>query len=172
METSTLSSIPSSASSSAHNKKLKKTAKTAYNTKLGLTPDVVESAKKSLFEFAQREEECVEPGSSEVVVQENVPLDAFLTYRERDVRLPVRVYLCNGKIIINEIPTLVHAGVSALIKILMGSWNRRDLRYFDDATMILGTNSAKEPDSMVLPLRRPQPPPAQAMDRLGNPYPT
>src|SRR6185369_16725239 len=98
METSTVSS----ASFSAYNKKFKKTT---YNTKLGLTSDVVESAKKSLFEFAQREEERVEPGSSEVVVQENVPLDDFLTYRERDVRLPVRVYLCNGKIIINEIPT-------------------------------------------------------------------
>ncbi len=172
METSTLSSIPSSASSSAHNKKLKKTAKTAYNTKLGLTPDVVESAKKSLFEFAQREEERAEPGSSEVVVRENVSLDAFLTYRERDVRLPVRVYLCNGKIIINEIPTVVHARVSATIKILMGSWNHRDLAYFDDATMILGQNTAKEPDSMVRPERRPQPQPAQAMDRRGTPYPT
>src|SRR6266487_2888671 len=155
METSTLSSIPSSASSSAHNKKLKKTAKTAYNTKLGLTPDVVESAKKSLFEFAQREEECVEPGSSEVVVQENVQLDAFLTYRERDVRLPVRVYLCNGKIIINEIPTVIHARVSATLKGELYSWNHRDLGYFDDATMILGPNTAKEPDSMVRPVRRP-----------------
>ncbi|CAG8641273.1 3271_t:CDS:2, partial [Paraglomus occultum] len=47
---------------------------------LGLTPDVVESAKKSLFKFAQMDEEHVEPESSEVVVQENVPLDKFLKY--------------------------------------------------------------------------------------------
>ncbi|CAG8504434.1 4454_t:CDS:2 [Acaulospora morrowiae] len=82
----------------------KPSKKAAYNIKLGLTPDVVE------------EEEHVEPRSSEVIVQENVLLDNFLTYRERDVRLPVRVYLYNGKIIINEIPTVIRARVSATIK--------------------------------------------------------
>ncbi|CAG8504416.1 4453_t:CDS:1 [Acaulospora morrowiae] len=38
--------------------------------------------------------------------------------------------------------------------------------------MILGPNTAKDPDSMVQPVRRPRPPPAQAMDRRGMAYPT
>ncbi|CAG8594941.1 119_t:CDS:2 [Paraglomus occultum] len=54
----------------------------------------------------------------------------------------------------------------------MGKWNYQDLAYFDDATMILGLNTAKEPDSMVRPVRHPRLPPAQAMDRRGTAYPT
>jgi hypothetical protein len=72
-----------------------------------------------LFEFAQREEEHVEFRSSQVVVWENMPLDDFLTYCKSDVRLLVCVYLYNRKIIINKIPIVVYAEVSALIKILM-----------------------------------------------------
>ncbi|CAG8594433.1 3061_t:CDS:2 [Paraglomus brasilianum] len=143
----------------------------AYKKRLGITPDVVELAKKSLLESAKMEEKR-KPESSEVIVKEDVSLDDFLDYRKSDLRLPVRLYLRDGKIIINEIPTVIHATVSALFKVFMGRWNYRDLRYGDDTTMILNQNNVKEPDSWVRPVRRPRPPLTQAMDRLGTPYPT
>ena len=98
-------------------------------------------------------------------------LDNFLDYRQSDLRLPVRLYLRDGKIIINEIPTVIRATVIALFNVLMGSWNCQDLRYGVDTTMILNHNNVKEPDLWVRPVRRPRPPLAQAMDRFGTPYP-
>src|SRR3954454_25083416 len=54
----------------------------------------------------------------------------------------------------------------------MGRWNYHDLEYGDDANMIVGQNSAKEPDSWVRPVRRHRHMPYKAMDRLGGTYPT
>jgi len=148
-----------------------KSSSSAYNKMFGSTSKVVESAKTSLLKFVEIEE-STEAKSSEIVVKENVSLAKFLSYREKDSRLPVRVYLCDKKIIINEVPTETHGMVLAMIKVLMGRWNVQDLRYSDDTTMILGPNSAKEPDSWVRPRRLPRPPPARAMNRQGSLYPT
>src|SRR5438132_2502591 len=124
MEISSVSSSTSSKSSSP------------YNKKLGLTPDVVESAKKSLLDFIEIEE-STEEKSNEIVVKENVSLDTFLKYRKKESRLPVHLYLRDGKIIINELPTETHGMVSATIKGEFYNWNHQDLEYGDDTTMIL-----------------------------------
>jgi len=42
------------------------------------------------------------------------------------------------------------------------------LGYGDATTMIVGQNSAKEPDSWVRPRRRPQGIPFKAMDKFGG----
>lgn len=62
--------------------------------------------------------------------------------------------------------------VSAVIKGLMFSWNHQELEYGYDTNMIVGQNSAKEPDSWVRPEGRPQQIPFKAMDRFGGAYPT
>ena len=120
---------------------------------LGLTPDIVDSAKTSLLEFVKIEE-GIEAKSSEIVVKENMSFTKFLHYRERDLRLPVRLYLCDGKIIINEVCTATRSMVSAIITILMFKWNNHDLDYGGDANMILDANSVKEPNSWVRPVGR------------------
>ena len=95
-------------------------------------------------------------------------LKDYLDYREKNPRLPVRIYLHDGKIKAYEIPLTPRAMVSAVIPILMGRWNYQDLVYGDATTMILGQNSAKEPDSWVRPRRRPQGIPFKAMDKFGG----
>ncbi|GBC15737.1 uncharacterized protein OCT59_027702 [Rhizophagus irregularis] len=129
-------------------------------------------AKDRLLALPQEESEKY-TGSRELVLRENVSLDAYLKYRERDPDLSVLIYLDNGTIKAYELPTFPHSRVSATIKVSMGAWNRADLVYGDDVTLILGANSSKEPDSWVRPKYRIRPGPgAPAANNLGAAYPT
>ncbi|CAB4413314.1 unnamed protein product [Rhizophagus irregularis] len=129
-------------------------------------------AKDRLLALPQEESEEY-TGSRELVLRENVSLDAYLKYRERDPDLSVLIYLDNGTIKAYELPTFPHSRASATIKVSMGAWNRADLAYGDDATLILGANSSKEPDSWVRPKYRIRPGPgAPAANNLGAAYPT
>jgi hypothetical protein len=68
-----------------------------------------------------------------------------------------------------EVPTLPRSRVSATIKGLIGIWNYQDLAYGDAETLILGVNSAKEPDSWVRPKGRSRSP---LMQQQITSYPT
>ena len=65
----------------------------------------------------------IQPENCEITLKENVLLKDYLDYREKNPRLPVRIYLHDGKIKAYEIPLTPRAMVSAVIPILMGRWN-------------------------------------------------
>jgi Uma2 family endonuclease len=133
----------------------------------------INSAKERLLALPQLEEHREYMKSNEITLKENVSLEEYLIYRDKNPTLPVRIYLHDGKIKAYEVPSTPHSMVSATIKTLMAIWNmRRDLEYGDDTTMIVGQNSAKEPDSWARPRRRPQHPPFKVMDKFGGAYPT
>ncbi|GES74952.1 hypothetical protein GLOIN_2v1791074 [Rhizophagus clarus] len=117
--------------------------------KIRLSTKELDSAKNHLLALPQEESEEY-TGSRELVLRENVSLDAYLKYHERDSHLP------------HQQPS----------KVSMGIWNRTDLAYEDDATLILGANSSKEPDSWVRPKNRIRPQPGAAANNLGAAYPT
>src|SRR4051812_47628841 len=126
--------------------------------KICLLTKEFDSAKDYLLALPQEEsEEYTE--SRELVLRENVSLDTYLKYREHDSSLPVLIYLDNGTIKAYELLTFPRSRASALIKILMGLWNCVDLIYGDNATMILGANSSKEPNSWIRPKNRIRPQP-------------
>ncbi len=138
-----------------------------------MTSNDINLARQSLLALSQVESPEEYIGSREITIKENVLLEEYLRYRENDSHLSVRLYLHDGKIKAYEIPTFPHGALSAAIIGLMFTWNHQDLRYGTDSTMIVGTNSAKEPDSWVRPIRRPRPSPGtQAANRLGGVYPT
>ena len=125
-------------------------------------------ARERLLALPQVEEHGEYTGSCEITLKENVLLEDYLNYREKHPRLPVRIYLHDGKIKAYEIPLTPHAMVSAVIKGLMFSWNYQDLMYGDDTTMIVGPNDAKEPDSCVRPKNRSNGVPFKAIDKFGG----
>ncbi|GBC03842.1 hypothetical protein RclHR1_05360002 [Rhizophagus clarus] len=118
--------------------------------KIRLSTKELDSAKNHLLALPQEESEEY-TGSRELVLRENVSLDAYLKYHERDSHLPVLIYLDNGIIKAYELPTLPHSRASATIK---------------------GANSSKEPDSWVRPKNRIRPQPGAAANNLGAAYPT
>ncbi|CAI2178223.1 19385_t:CDS:2 [Funneliformis geosporum] len=132
----------------------------------------VDSARERLLALPQVEEHGEYTGSSEIILKENVSLEEYLDYRDKNPNLSVRVYLHDGRIKAYEVPLTPHAMVSAVIKILMGRWNYHDLEYGDGSNMIVGQNSAKEPDSWIRPVKRRRSMPYKAMDRFGGAYPT
>ncbi|RIA99180.1 hypothetical protein C1645_731178 [Glomus cerebriforme] len=138
--------------------------------KIRLPTKELDSAKDHLLALPQESEEYT--GSRELILRENVSLDVYLKYRERDPDLPVLIYLDNGTIKAYELPTLPHSRASATIKVSMGAWNHANLAYGDDATLILGANSSKEPDSWVRPKNRIRPQPDAAANNLGTAYST
>ncbi|CAB4409115.1 unnamed protein product [Rhizophagus irregularis] len=141
-------------------------------TKVRLLAKELVLAKNCLLALPQKESDEYKE-LRELVLRENVSLDAYLKYCECDLNLPVLIYLDNGTIKAYELPTLPHATASATIKVAMGAWNCRDLKYGDNATLILGTNSSKEPDSWVRPKNRIRPRPGTpAANNLGAAYPT
>ncbi|CAB4401186.1 unnamed protein product [Rhizophagus irregularis] len=166
-----------STSSNAEARAALPTTSTQETKELNLTKDRLLAkelvlAKDRLLALPQEEPDEY-TGPRELVLRENVSLDAYLKYRECDPDLPVLIYLDNGTIKAYELPTLPHATASATIKVAMGAWNRLDLKYGDNATLILGTNSSKEPDSWVRPKNRIRPGPGTpAANNLGAAYPT
>lgn len=61
----------------------------------------------------------------------------------------VRMYLYNGNIKIYKVPSYAHSATIGCVIGLINRWNDQDLEYGTDATMILGQNTAREPDSRV-----------------------
>ncbi|CAB4378521.1 unnamed protein product [Rhizophagus irregularis] len=82
--------------------------------------------KDRLLALPQEESEEY-TGLRELVLRENVSLDAYLKYRECDPDLSVLIYLDNGTIKAYELPTFPHSRASATIKVSMGAWNHADL---------------------------------------------
>jgi hypothetical protein len=107
----------------------------------------IDLARERLLALPQVEEHGEYTGSCEITLKENVSLEEYLDYRDKNPNLPVRIYLHDGKIKAYEIPLAPHAMVSAKVKGEMIKWNDQDLEYGDDTNMIVGQNSAKEPDS-------------------------
>ena len=105
-------------------------------------------AKERLLALPQEESEEYK-GSREIILRENVSLDNYLEYRERDSNFPVHIYLHDGRIIAYELPTFPHGRVAATVIVLMGLWNYRDLAFGNGGTMILGINDARKPDSWI-----------------------
>jgi Uma2 family endonuclease len=143
----------------------------------------INSAREKLLTFQKAREEGEEveeeeeegyTGTREIIIKENVSLEKYLQYRENNAISSVRMYLNNGNIIIYEIPSLVHATAAGRIAILMGRWNDRDFDYGIDGTVILGQNTAKETDSWVRPIHRPDPPPGSGLgaNKIDRAYPT
>ncbi|CAB4441920.1 unnamed protein product [Rhizophagus irregularis] len=121
----------------------------------------INSTRERLLALPQLEEHGEYTGSCEIILKENVSLEEYLDYRDKNPSFPVRIYLHDGKIKAYEIPLAPHSMVSAVIKGLMFSWNHQELEY---GYMIVGQNSAKEPDSWVRPEGRPQQITFKAMD--------
>ncbi|PKK59418.1 hypothetical protein RhiirC2_794861 [Rhizophagus irregularis] len=135
--------------------------------RLHLSSAAINSAREKLLTFQKAREEGEEveeeeeegyTGSREIVIKENVSLEKYLQYRENNAISSVRMYLYNGYIKIYEVPSFAHSAAIGRITGLMNRWNDQDLEYGTDATMILGQNAAKEPDSWVRPAHRPDPP--------------
>jgi hypothetical protein len=95
-------------------------------------------AKKHLLALPQLEEHGEYMGTREITLKENVSLQEYLDYRDKNPSLSVHMYLHEGKIKVYEVPSTPHAMVSAVIKILMGRWNYDDLEYGDNTNMIVG----------------------------------
>ncbi|GBB89479.1 hypothetical protein RclHR1_16180005 [Rhizophagus clarus] len=150
--------------------------------RLHLSSAAIESAREKLLTFQKAREEGEEvneeeeegyTGSREITIKENVPLEEYLRYRENNMNTSVRMYLCDGKIKIYEVPSAPHAEVAGQIIAMMGAWNIQDFRYGTDATTTLGQGSGREPDVYVRPKHRPRPQQgAPAADRFGNAFPT
>lgn len=107
-----------------------------------------------IFQKAQESEEVQEEEeeytrSSEIIIKENVSLKQYLSYFENNVISSVRMYLYNGNIKIYKVPSYAHSATTGCVIGLINRWNDQDLEYGTDATMILGQNTAREPDSRV-----------------------
>ncbi|CAB5351122.1 uncharacterized protein OCT59_006705 [Rhizophagus irregularis] len=111
----------------------------------------INSTRERLLALPQLEEHGEYTGSCEIILNENVSLEEYLDYRDKNPSFPVRIYLHDGKIKAYEIPLAPHSMVSAV----MFSWNNQELEYGYDTNMIVGQNSVKEPDSWVRPEDRP-----------------
>ncbi|PKC67879.1 hypothetical protein RhiirA1_457897 [Rhizophagus irregularis] len=86
--------------------------------------------KLLIFQKAQESEEVQEEEeeytrSSEIIIKENVSLKQYL------------------------LPSYAHSATIGCVIGLINRWNDQDLEYGTDATMILGQNTAREPDSRV-----------------------
>ncbi|CAB4494170.1 unnamed protein product [Rhizophagus irregularis] len=126
----------------------------AYSSKrkrIQLLSKDINSTRERLLALPQLEEHGEYTGSCEIILNENVSLEEYLDYRDKNPSFPVRIYLHDGKIKAYEIPLAPHSMVSAV----MFSWNNQELEYGYDTNMIVGQNSVKEPDSWVRPEDRP-----------------
>jgi len=128
---------------------------------LRISQKVIESARNTLEEDHER---------GPIVIAENVSLEQFLKYCQRD-KLPARIQLVDGRVAVYEIPSELHGVLVMHLGGEIRSWNNIEFRGFADIHMIVGPNTVYSCDAALQPRRLPQPA-AISMDLDGYPFPT
>lgn len=129
-----------------------------------------ELAKETLLAI-ERYDDITEVDRKDVIVAENVMLDTFVKFSQKDPELPVKICLQDGKILVRELPSQIHGLVAGIVirklrpdtDLLLGS---------TDIDIIVGLRSLYRPDASFKPIGLPIPPLQQACDGAGNAYPT
>ena len=140
-----------------------------YINRIRLSSEILDSARATLLEAAQREEAADVP--NEVVLLENVSLERYIRYRNNRPTLNVNIRLLDGKIVAYEVPLDDHSAPASTLDRLMGGWSNRMLG-FPMLDIKIGQNTMYHADVAFRPRGLPQPPAGQGVNATGNPYPT
>jgi hypothetical protein len=123
-----------------------------------LSEDLLESARVRLLEQ-----------ETQVVLAEDISIENFIDYIEKEPNLPIKIRLVDKKVIAYETALTPHAVVTGyIIAIAYAS----QLVGASKENLIVGPNSYFIADATVRPRYVPRPPPAQACNSSGYAYPT
>ncbi|CAG8556921.1 6666_t:CDS:2, partial [Racocetra persica] len=127
--------------------------------------------RDSVIENSTIEENTIEVKPKEIIVYNDVPLESYLKFREKEQKFHVFIRLKKGNVIAYDMMSGVHGAVQAQLIHLMICWSKQ-LIVSNDVDITVGQNSVYSPE----PLQREDPNPrivveigkTESLDSLNN----